>query len=434
MYVSFYPITVRLAVENLSMMPKPALAKKILIIDDDLIFVKIYESLFQSEGFVVDLAHDAKSAMDQLIGARPDLVLLDLFLGKVNGVHVLKEIRSRPTIRSIPVIVLSTSRSSRLVDAAWRAGANRCLWKDDFDPDQVLDVVNGTLSPGESLPETLSGTQTIDESKPLRIARHAARVPWAADEIRRTYESNLQLDSEAQYRLRRSFARGAIPVVAELRDDLHGLIESTEPRVREGQLQRFEGSVSELRAEAETMGLEAVARFCEALSRLIAELRLDSDSIQPSPLNTLTQAVSFLGKLLDGAAHKHINAYPQVTVLAVDDDQTSRWMIRSGLNLAGLKPICIGDPRIALSICEENAADLICIDAAMPGMNGFELCSRIRDFPINKNSSVLFVTGYGGFESRVRSSRAGGDDFIAKPFLLNELGLKALVHILDGQL
>ncbi|MDA1277608.1 MAG: response regulator [Verrucomicrobia bacterium] len=301
------------------------LAKKILIIDDDLIFVKIYESLFQSEGFVVDVAHDAKSAMDQLIGARPDLVLLDLFLGKVNGVHVLKEIRSRPTIRSIPVIVLSTSRTSRLVDAAWRAGANRCLWKDDFDPDQVLDVVNGTLSPGESLPETLSGRQTIDES-------------------------------------------------------------------------------------------------------------LDSDSIQPSPLNTLTQAVSFLGKLLDGAAHKHINAYPQVTVLAVDDDQTSRWMIRSGLNLAGLKPICIGDPRIALSICEENAADLICIDAAMPGMNGFELCSRIRDFPINKNSSVLFVTGYGDFESRVRSSRAGGDDFIAKPFLLNELGLKALVHILDGQL
>jgi DNA-binding response OmpR family regulator len=70
----------------------------------------------------------------------------------------------------------------------------------------------------------------------------------------------------------------------------------------------------------------------------------------------------------------------------------------------------------------------------MPGMSGFELCTRLRTYPTNKRTPVIFVTGLTDFESRARSTLSGGNDLIAKPFLFMELAVKALTHILKGQI
>ena len=53
----------------------------------------------------------------------------------------------------------------------------------------------------------------------------------------------------------------------------------------------------------------------------------------------------------------------------------------------------------------------------MPGMDGFELCPRLRALPGHAVTPIIFVTGLNGFETRIRSAKSGGDDFIAKPFL-----------------
>jgi len=65
----------------------------------------------------------------------------------------------------------------------------------------------------------------------------------------------------------------------------------------------------------------------------------------------------------------------------------------------------------------------------MPGMNGFELCSKLRGLPQHKKTPVVFVTGLNDLESRANSMVSGGNDFIAKPFLFIELAVKALVYI-----
>ena len=70
----------------------------------------------------------------------------------------------------------------------------------------------------------------------------------------------------------------------------------------------------------------------------------------------------------------------------------------------------------------------------MPGMDDFDLCSKLRALPANTTTPVIFVTVLNGFEARVRSAQGGGDDFIAKPFLYLELAVKALYQILRGQL
>jgi DNA-binding response OmpR family regulator len=63
----------------------------------------------------------------------------------------------------------------------------------------------------------------------------------------------------------------------------------------------------------------------------------------------------------------------------------------------------------------------------MPGMDGFELCSKIRQTSSNPLTPIVFVTSQTELDARAKSSLSGGNDFITKPFLTFEITVKALV-------
>jgi DNA-binding response OmpR family regulator len=65
----------------------------------------------------------------------------------------------------------------------------------------------------------------------------------------------------------------------------------------------------------------------------------------------------------------------------------------------------------------------------MPGQTGLELCVNIREMATNRATPVVFVTSHSDFGSRAQSTLSGGNDFIAKPFLLVELVVKALTWL-----
>ena len=81
---------------------------------------------------------------------------------------------------------------------------------------------------------------------------------------------------------------------------------------------------------------------------------------------------------------------------------------------------------------QNNRYDLVFLDVEMPGMNGFELCKKLRAMPLHAKTPVIFVTALSGFESRAKSSLSGGDDFIGKPFSYIELAVKGLIYVLQG--
>ena len=78
--------------------------------------------------------------------------------------------------------------------------------------------------------------------------------------------------------------------------------------------------------------------------------------------------------------------------------------------------------------------DLIFLDVNMPGLNGYQLCSKVRQEGLNKTTPVVFVTGLNDFQMRARSTLAGGSDIIAKPFLPIELAVKSLTHMYKARL
>jgi DNA-binding response OmpR family regulator len=65
----------------------------------------------------------------------------------------------------------------------------------------------------------------------------------------------------------------------------------------------------------------------------------------------------------------------------------------------------------------------------MPGQTGLELCVSIRAMATNRATPVVFVTSHSDFGRRAQSTLSGGNDFIAKPFLLVELAVKALIWL-----
>ena len=91
-------------------------------------------------------------------------------------------------------------------------------------------------------------------------------------------------------------------------------------------------------------------------------------------------------------------------------------------------------PNAALNLLTEKQFDLVFLDVDMPGMTGFELCTKLRALPQYKKTPVVFVTALSDFDSRTSSMMAGGNDFIAKPFLFIELTVKALIHVLRARL
>ncbi len=87
--------------------------QRILVIDDDPVFTKATEAILQAHGYLVDSASDGGQALDRMAQQKPDLVLLDVMMDwPLEGISVSREMMERADLRSIPVIIISSIRSS----------------------------------------------------------------------------------------------------------------------------------------------------------------------------------------------------------------------------------------------------------------------------------------------------------------------------------
>jgi CheY-like chemotaxis protein len=128
--------------------------KTIVIIEDHPVLISIYRNKFVAEGFQVEIASDGESGLELINRIKPNLVVLDLALPKVNGIEVLKRLRANPLFRALPIIVFSDSAWQK---QAWKEGATMVLSKSGHTPSEVVESVRNLLPPDESqIEETLA--------------------------------------------------------------------------------------------------------------------------------------------------------------------------------------------------------------------------------------------------------------------------------------
>ncbi|MFI9010543.1 response regulator transcription factor [Actinosynnema sp. NPDC053489] len=108
-------------------------------------------------------------------------------------------------------------------------------------------------------------------------------------------------------------------------------------------------------------------------------------------------------------------------VLVVDDDVTVRDVVRRYLELAGHEVEVVGDGEGALRRCAEREPDLVVLDLMLPGVDGLEVCRRLR---ARGAVPVVMLTALGEEEDRIAGLRLGADDYVTKPFSPRELALR----------
>lgn len=139
--------------------------KRILVTDDDELTANICRRKFEEAGYHVTVAPDGHAAVEELVLHPPDVLLLDLMLPEMDGIGVLRFLRSRPRLRHLPVVILSNSSYfSGVVQAAWSAGATLFFNKKETTPSALVGEVTELLA---------SAAATQPPEQPLPPYQHA---------------------------------------------------------------------------------------------------------------------------------------------------------------------------------------------------------------------------------------------------------------------
>ncbi len=114
-------------------------------------------------------------------------------------------------------------------------------------------------------------------------------------------------------------------------------------------------------------------------------------------------------------------------LLYVEDDQSLSFVTRDNLELEGFRITCCRDGRQALEAIQRQDFDLCLLDVMLPEVDGFTLAREIRKY--DQEVPIIFLTAKSLKEDRIQGLRIGGDDYITKPFSIEELVLKIDVFL-----
>jgi DNA-binding response OmpR family regulator len=117
----------------------------------------------------------------------------------------------------------------------------------------------------------------------------------------------------------------------------------------------------------------------------------------------------------DGCVHMSAK---KTTILTADDDPQLLRLVTRNLQFEGYVVLAASDGQQALEQIEQNAPDLVLLDVMMPKMDGFSVCYRVREF---SSVPIIMVTARGQDQDKVRGLDLGADDYLTKPFSVDEL-------------
>jgi putative two-component system response regulator len=132
-----------------------------------------------------------------------------------------------------------------------------------------------------------------------------------------------------------------------------------------------------------------------------------------------------------------LHATRRSRVLVADDTESVRSLFERLLSTDGHEVISATDGRTALDVVQRERPDVILLDVEMPGMDGLEVCRRLKADPATRLTPVVMVTGQTDLSDRIRGIEAGADEFLSKPVHPQELrvrvrSLSRVKHLIDA--
>lgn len=116
------------------------MAKKILVVDDERHIVRLVEINLQRAGYEVITAYDGVEALEKVKASKPDMLVLDVMMPRMDGFEVLQNLQADPSTSEIPVIMLTAKAQDADIFKGWQSGVSSYLTK-PFNPRELLTFV-----------------------------------------------------------------------------------------------------------------------------------------------------------------------------------------------------------------------------------------------------------------------------------------------------
>lgn len=195
---------------------------------------------------------------------------------------------------------------------------------------------------------------------------------------------------------------------------------------------KFDSHLRHLADLSQSGGLDLIHHLSAVASELTNRLRTTPARLGAA-LPALENTVEMLGWLgLRGRAEM-IDARGAL-VYAVDDDVDNCECIATAFEKVALQTKYSVRPEIALEQIAASACELIVLDVDLPGMDGFEVHARIRKMPGRDRTPIIFLSGHLSTIERLAALADDHTEFVAKPYNLSELSLRALTRIVEARL
>lgn len=121
-------------------------------------------------------------------------------------------------------------------------------------------------------------------------------------------------------------------------------------------------------------------------------------------------------------------------IMVVDDDKDATALFEEVLRAEGYDPILLNESAKAIQIAKQEKPSLFILDLMMPEPDGFKLCRMLRMEPEFRSTPIIIVTALNDTDSRIVAIGAGANDYLTKPFRLDELYASIKDHLDDLEL
>ena len=145
----------------------PMAAARVLLVDDEPGIREAVQAYLQDDGFTVEVASDAQEGWDKLQQMRPDLVITDLMMPRVDGYQFLRQMREDDRFKALPVVFLTARGMTSDRIQGYQAGCDAYLSK-PFDPDELVTIIQNLLKRRAAVVNELQGGETTDISTMAR--------------------------------------------------------------------------------------------------------------------------------------------------------------------------------------------------------------------------------------------------------------------------
>ncbi|MFK7990085.1 MAG: response regulator [Sandaracinaceae bacterium] len=348
----------------------------ILLIDDDPMIQQLVRSRLQGDGMRVSVASDGAAGLRALRERRPDVVILDIRMPKLDGWTVLSTMKSDPDLAGLPVIIHSVEEER---GRGFSLGAFEYLVK-PVEPARLVKVVESAVSPeaGDVL--------VVDDDKQTRelVRRGLTRAGFNVSEAS---------DGEAAL-LRVRVSTPALMVLDLVMPGMDG----------------FE-LLSRLRTAGHDFPVVVLtgkdledgerARLREGLARVIQKHGTSVDEV-------VEEAKRFVVR------RRAVRAARMPRVLYVEDVPQNRDIVRRYLN-GVVHLIEAEDGEHGLDVARRELPDLILMDLSLPRMDGWATTQALKADETTRRIPVVALTAHAGAEDRERAIQVGCSDYLTKP-------------------